>query len=153
MSSTIEVQYAVPRESLPVPTQIKAWARAVLRGRRKNTGLVVRIVDNEESARLNQAYRGKQGSTNVLSFPFDPPSGVRLPKPHLGDLVICAPCVRAEAVEQGKPEADHWAHLVVHGVLHLLGHDHQSDAEARRMENREREILAELGIPDPYGEP
>jgi len=110
--------------------------------------LVVRLVDEQESADLNLNYRHKAGPTNVLSFPFEPPPGVR--DSHLGDLVICAQVVRREAMEQGKPEADHWAHMLVHGVLHLLGYDHQDETEAERMESLERRILASCHIPDPY---
>ena len=114
--------------------------------------LTVRIVDAEEGQRLNREFRGKDYATNVLSFPAEMPEG--LPKgvkfPLLGDLVICAPVVAREADEQGKALNAHYAHLTVHGVLHLLGWDHEDDKEADAMEQLEREILAELGIADPY---
>ena len=110
----------------------------------------VRIVDAEEGRALNQRWRERDRPTNVLSFPADLPPELELPL--LGDLVLCAPVVLREAAEQGKRAEDHWAHLVIHGVLHLLGMDHQDDAEAEEMEQREREILATLGIGDPYAD-
>jgi len=111
--------------------------------------LSLRLVDEAESADFNQRYRGKVGPTNVLSFPFDPPPGGR-GRCYLGDLVLCAPLVAREAAEQGKSPEAHWAHLVVHGVLHLLGHDHLDEAEAQAMEALETGILADLGYPPPY---
>lgn len=134
---------------LPSRKDFERWARATLKAARQpKVGLVVRLVDEAESADLNLNYRHKAGPTNVLSFPFEPPPGVR--DSHLGDLVICVEVVRREAMEQGKPEADHWAHMLVHGVLHLLGYDHQDETEAERMESLERRILASCHIPDPY---
>jgi probable rRNA maturation factor len=114
--------------------------------------VAVRVVNEEESRRLNAVYRGKDRPTNVLSFPAELPGEVlaELPFRPLGDLVICAPLVAAESREQGKPERDHWAHLTVHGVLHLQGHDHETDAEATVMEALEIAALATLGVPDPY---
>ena len=110
--------------------------------------LSIRITDNEESARLNHTYRAKSGPTNVLSFPAEiaPETGSGL----LGDLVICAPLVKLEATQQHKSEEAHWAHLVIHGVLHLLGHDHQEPAEAAQMEALEIDLLAHLGFRNPY---
>ena len=110
--------------------------------------LSIRITDNDEAADLNQTYRAKAGPTNVLSFPADVPAetGSGL----LGDLVICAPLVRLEAEQQQKSEEAHWAHLVIHGVLHLLGHDHQIPAEAKQMEALEIDLLDHLGFPNPY---
>ncbi len=108
----------------------------------------IRIVDEAGSAELNQTYRHKPGPTNVLSFPCETPPGV--PNPLLGDLVICAPVVEREAREQDKPAEAHWAHLVVHGVLHLRGYDHIEDDDAERMEAVEIDILARLGYPNPY---
>lgn len=150
MSVRVAVQYALPRAGLPAPQSFRAWAEAVLAGRRKQAEVVVRVVDEAESAELNETYRHKKGPTNVLSFPFEAPPGMELPL--LGDLVICAPVVAREACEQGKEERAHWAHMTVHGVLHLLGYDHLDDDEARIMEGLEREILAKMGYPDPYGE-
>lgn len=135
------VQRAVAARGVPGPARLRRWARAAL-GRRGGE-LTVRIVGPAESRALNRRYRGKDQATNVLSFPSDAP-GV------LGDLVICAPVVRREAREQGKRGAAHWAHMVVHGVLHLLGFDHIRPADARVMEARERAILARLSYPDPY---
>jgi probable rRNA maturation factor len=138
----------VSRAGLPERRQFRRWVLHALRGRRAAGGLVIRIVDEDESAELNGRYRHKKGPTNVLSFRFDAPWGV--PMRHLGDLVICAPLVQAEAIAQRKSEADHWAHLVIHGVLHLLGFDHQDEVGAAIMEGQERDILASLQIPDPY---
>jgi probable rRNA maturation factor len=109
--------------------------------------ITLRLVDEPESQALNRAYRGIDRPTNVLSFSYDPPPGSDA---LVGDLVICAPVVAREATAQGKAPEAHWAHLVVHGTLHLLGHDHQNDEEAREMESLEVQILAELGFPDPY---
>ena len=116
--------------------------------RRKATELAIRIVGLEEGQALNRDYRGKDYPTNVLSFPAELPPGVALPL--IGDLAICAPVVAREAAEQGKKPTQHWAHMTVHGVLHLLGYDHLEDAEAERMESLETRILASLGIADPY---
>ena len=133
--------------------------RGVLRDRLDEAELGIRIVDEVESAELNQTYRDKPGPTNVLSFPFempDLPEGFATDEEDeisanlLGDLVICAPVVAREAAEQGKPEVVHWAHMVVHGMLHLLGYDHLEPAESAEMEEQERQILAGLGIVDPY---
>ena len=110
--------------------------------------LLIRIVDTVESQDLNRDYRGKDKPTNVLSFPFEAPPGMELPL--LGDLVICRQVVEAEAIEQGKPLMAHWAHMVVHGSLHLLGYDHIEDEEAEEMEQLERDIMQELGFADPY---
>jgi probable rRNA maturation factor len=125
------------------------WAAAAAGAKGRHAELAIRIVGKRESRRLNAHWRGKDYATNVLSFPVEGLSPVVRPRP-LGDLVICAPVVAAEASEQGKTQAAHWAHMVVHGVLHLLGHDHEQDAEAVSMERLERRILAGLGFPDPY---
>ena len=148
MSLELELQLEVEPAGLPDREQFRAWAEAAIAGRKGDAELVIRVVDEAESAGLNQRFRAKNGPTNVLSFPFHAPPQV--PSNLLGDLVICAPVVAREAAEQGKPEAAHWAHMVVHGVLHFLGHDHLEPAEAERMEALEREILAGLGLPDPY---
>ena len=148
----IAVGYAVPRKGVPAAASFRRWAGAALAGRIREADLAIRIVDSPEGRALNRHYRGKDYATNVLSFPADLPEGlppgVRLPL--LGDLVICAPVVAREAREQGKPLNAHYAHLTVHGVLHLLGWDHDNDVEADAMEQLEREILAGLGIEDPY---
>jgi len=146
----VHVGYAVPRAGIPSPASFRRWVEAALRGakRRRATELSIRIVDAAEGRALNRDYRGKDYATNVLSFPAELPPGLKLPL--IGDLAICAPVVAREAAEQGKRPRDHWAHLTVHGVLHLLGHDHIEDAEAEAMEALETRILAGLGIADPY---
>jgi probable rRNA maturation factor len=148
----IPVSYALPRAGLPASQSFRKWVAAALNGRIREADLAIRIVDEAEGRAMNRHYRGKDYATNVLSFPAEIPEG--LPKgvkfPLLGDLVICAPVVAREAKEQDKLLAAHYAHLTVHGVLHLLGWDHMDDKEAEAMEQLEREILAELGIDDPY---
>ena len=116
--------------------------------RRRSAELSIRLVDSTEGRELNRQYRSKDYATNVLSFPVELPPGIKLPL--LGDLVICAPVVAREAAEQDKKRRDHYAHLTVHGVLHLLGQDHEIETDAERMEAIERRILAGLGIADPY---
>lgn len=133
---------------VPAENLIQRWVEAALTGRRDEAELTVRVVDEDESAELNGLYRKKQGPTNVLSFPFEVPPGLELPL--LGDIVICAPVVAREAVEQGKTAEAHWAHMVVHGTLHLLGYDHLEPGEAEEMEALETAILAGLGYPNPY---
>jgi probable rRNA maturation factor len=144
----VSVSYGLPRAGLPSAQSFKKWAAAAVEGRILRADLAIRIVDNKEARALNRHYRGKDYATNVLSFPADLPEGVNLPL--LGDLVICAPVVAKEAKEQNKPLAAHYAHLTVHGVLHLLGLNHEDDREALLMEQIERDILADLGFPDPY---
>lgn len=146
----ISVTYAVPRAGMPSPASFRQWVAAALLGarRRKPAEVAIRIVDTDEGQALNRDYRGKDYATNVLSFPAELPPGVDLPL--IGDLAICAPVVAREADEQGKKPRDHWAHLTVHGTLHLLGHDHIEDADADAMEALETRILAGLGISDPY---
>lgn len=148
MAARVEVQYALGRtEDLPTEKFLHRCAEMAVDS---NSGveLVIRIVGREESAELNQSYRGVSGPTNVLSFPFEPPPQIETS--YLGDLVICAPVVAKEAAEQKKEHLRHWAHLVIHGILHLLGYDHQRDSDAGVMEARETELLARLGYPDPY---
>ncbi|WP_425431887.1 rRNA maturation RNase YbeY [Frateuria terrea] len=144
------VSYAVARAGVPSTASFRQWVEAALRGarRRKRAEVAIRIVDAEEGLALNRDYRGKAYATNVLSFPAELPPGVDLPL--IGDLAICAPVVAREAAEQGKKPRDHWAHLTVHGTLHLLGYDHIEDGEAEAMESLEASILATLGIADPY---
>jgi probable rRNA maturation factor len=144
----IEVQYAVAGDMLPSPDTIRCWVSHVLQGGEDNVELVVRLVDEAEMTALNQRYRGKSGVTNVLSFPYEPLPGVSTGL--LGDVVVCAPVVAEEAVRQGKPLEAHWAHLVMHGVLHLQGYDHHHEPDARRMEALEARLLAGLGFADPY---
>jgi probable rRNA maturation factor len=146
----VHVGYALPRRGIPTPGSFRRWVAAALSGarHRKPAELSIRIVGAREGRALNRQYRGKDYATNVLSFPVDLPQGVA--PPLLGDLVICAPVVAREAREQGKVPRDHYAHLTVHGVLHLLGFDHQDERDAARMESLEKRILAGLGIADPY---
>jgi probable rRNA maturation factor len=149
-SVTVHLGYAVSRAGIPAPASFRRWVEAALQGakRRKPTELSIRIVGNDEGRALNQDYRGKDYATNVLSFPAELPPGVALPL--IGDLAICAPVVQREAGEQGKLARNHWAHLTIHGVLHLLGYDHVEEAEAETMESLETRILADLGMADPY---
>ncbi|WP_108445927.1 rRNA maturation RNase YbeY [Halomonas denitrificans] len=146
----VDRQVALAAEALPSQAELEAWVAAVLAKTPDETRheLTVRFVDAEESQALNRNYRGRDKPTNVLSFPFEGPPGIDLPL--LGDLVICHPVVVREAREQDKSTPAHYAHMVIHGTLHLLGHDHIDDAEAVIMEALEREILASLGIADPY---
>jgi probable rRNA maturation factor len=144
----LELQLATDCQSAPSREDFQRWsAPAVMRPKAE---LLIRIVDRDESADLNSRYRGRAGATNVLSFPFIVPEGVVTEL--LGDLVLCAPLVEEEAMTQGKPSEAHWAHLTVHGVLHLQGYDHQSPAETEVMEAMEVAILAQLGYPNPYEE-
>lgn len=142
---TVTLQRA-SRVRTPPLRAIRAWAIAA--AEREDREVLIRIVDTEESAALNEKYRGKTGPTNVLSFPFAVPPGI--PNRLLGDLVICAPVVEREAREQGKSAEAHWAHMVVHGMLHLQGYDHVEEREAEIMEAREVEILSRLGVENPY---
>ncbi|WP_127476093.1 rRNA maturation RNase YbeY [Sulfurivermis fontis] len=144
----LDLQVASAASGLPAEDDFRRWVAAALAGRRDEAELTIRVVDEEESAELNGTYRYKLGPTNVLSFPFEAPPGVELPL--LGDIVICAPVVAREAQEQDKTAAAHWAHMTVHGCLHLLGYDHIDPAEAEIMENLERDVLSALGYADPY---
>lgn len=144
----LAVQYASDAEGLPSEAELVRWVQAGLQAERDTVELTIRIVDEPESQRLNRDYRQRNQPTNVLSFPFEAPPGAV--SELLGDLVICAPVVEREAVEQGKTLTAHWAHMVVHGVMHLLGYDHERDDEAERMEALEIERLASVGIESPY---
>jgi len=138
----LSVQYACNMAGLPSRIQLRQWARAALVGGGQVT---IRYVDAEEGQALNRDYRGKDYATNVLSFVYETSPQT------VGDLVVCAPVVAREAAEQGKPAEAHHAHLIVHGMLHLQGYDHETgEDDARIMEAREREILGGLGYPDPY---
>ncbi len=153
MTLIVDLQIAddTSADSVPPLEQFSAWvneASAGLLTDELEYELTVRVVDEIEGTALNEQYRNQRGSTNVLSFPFEAPEGVDLPL--LGDLVICAPVVAREADEQHKSLQAHWAHLVVHGVLHLLGHDHIEQQQAEEMERLEVAVLARLGFSDPY---
>lgn len=147
----LDIQLAVEVENnLPTEEQMSKWATAALlkRTEHEEPELTIRIVDEAESQELNHEYRGKDKPTNVLSFPFEAPAHV--PIPLLGDLIICKQVVEREATEQDKTLTAHWAHMIVHGCLHLLGYDHIEDDEAEEMESIERVVIAELGFEDPY---
>ena len=132
----------------PEDPDLLAWISAALQGRRETAEVSVRLVSEPEMAELNQRYRGKNGPTNVLSFPADLPDGID--HPLLGDIVVCPAVVNREATEQNKSSSQHWMHMMVHGSLHLLGYDHIDEGDARQMEALERQILADGGYPDPY---
>ena len=145
----IDLQIATENlEGLPTEEQIVQWATSAVQPEGDEVEMTVRIVDEAESHELNLTYRGKDRPTNVLSFPFECPDEVELPL--LGDLVICRQVVEREAAEQEKPLIAHWAHMVVHGSLHLLGYDHIEDNEAEEMESLETQIMQGLGFDDPY---
>ena len=135
-------------QKAPAKTAFKQWISAALKTRRDKAELSLRIVDADEMRELNNRYRGANYATNVLSFPADLPPELKLP--HLGDIVICAAVVEREAEEQHKASTAHWAHMVVHGTLHLLGYDHIDDADAEIMEALEIQILSELNFANPY---
>ena len=149
MSLTVDIQCA-STEPVPEEDDIRKWIRATLASQTGSWDreVSVRLVDIAEMTTLNQTYRGKSGPTNVLSFPAELPEDVDLPL--LGDIVICAPVVRAEAAGQHKDSSAHWAHMTVHGTLHLLGYDHIEQEQASIMEALETAILAELNYPCPY---
>lgn len=158
----VDVQLAAGRRGVPHAVNLRRWARIAfaqgLAPRQRNklgsVSVALRIVGSSESRRLNRTWRGKDKPTNVLSFPAwdsTAQSAVVHGLPtHLGDIAICAPVVLREAREQRKAAQAHWAHMVIHGVLHLLGYDHEDDHDAERMERRETDILNRLGHPDPY---
>lgn len=151
MAIFVDLQLATEQtDNLPSQPAFVTWAEAVVTKFQPTAELTIRIVDSEESQHLNSEYRGKDKPTNVLSFPFEVPEGVELDL--LGDLVICKSVVEQEAKEQNKPLQAHWAHMVIHGSLHLLGYDHINDDEADEMENLETEIMQQLGFTDPYHE-
>lgn len=145
----LDLQNASAATALPSEAQLRTWCELALRQRKADSELTIRLVDEVEGRELNHTWRHKDYATNVLSFPAEIPEGI-LDIPLLGDLVICVPVVEREAREQGKTLEAHWAHLVIHGCLHLLGYDHLEDEEAEEMEALERELLDELGHPDPY---
>ena len=152
MKLDLEVQHSSASGAIPQDEQFRLWAKSALTGREGEYSLAIRVVDEAEALRFNSEYRGKDYATNVLSFPAELPAGLpdKIRQSQLGDLLICAPVVAREALERQLPESDHWAHLVIHGVLHLLGYDHQELSEASVMESLETEILGRLGIVNPY---
>jgi probable rRNA maturation factor len=142
----LQLAYSGPA-ALPGQTQLEQWASLAWQGENPSE-VTIRIVGEDESQSLNHQYRGKDKPTNVLSFPFEAPPGITVPL--AGDLVICAPVVEREAQEQHKAPEAHWAHMVVHGMLHLQGFDHIDDQDAEAMENLEIRLLAQLGFANPY---
>jgi len=155
MELYVDLQVATEDEqALPTSADIEQWVTAAIKAGsdvvREEAELTVRFVDSDESQQLNCDYRGKDRSTNVLSFPFQNPPGITLPL--LGDLVICKAVVEREAIEQNKQLKAHWAHMLIHGTLHLLGYDHIIEEEAIEMESLETKLLVELDFPAPYNE-
>jgi probable rRNA maturation factor len=146
--SFLDIQRIHQTENLPTDNQFSEWVNAALFDENQDSEIVIRVVDEHESAMLNQQYRKKQGPTNILSFPFDPPKSIDLNL--LGDLVICASVVEREAQLQNKISSDHWAHITIHGVLHLQGFDHLEEHEAEVMEAQEITILYSLNLNNPY---
>ena len=145
----VVIQNATTAEDVPPASALRRWARAATAGRVAIGEIVLRLIDEPESTALNTQYRGQKKPTNVLSFPYeeDTPPGEIDP---LGDIALCAPVIRREAAAQGKAPEAHWAHMVIHGVLHLLGYDHDEDDAARAMEEEETAVLRHLGYADPY---
>jgi probable rRNA maturation factor len=148
MTITLDLQIACSNTQIPEQDQFQLWLNTVLSRYAQSFELTVRLVDVQEIQQLNQQYRQKDKPTNVLSFPFEVPDGIELDL--LGDLVICADVVNQEAVEQQKTANSHWAHMVIHGCLHLLGYDHITDDDAEEMESLEIILLKQLGYANPY---
>lgn len=150
----VDIQRAVELEGIPADEALERFARAALEDVGGDPDVTLRIVDEAEGRALNRRWRGKDSPTNVLSFPAARVPGLpdEAAPAFLGDVVVCAPVVAAEAARQGKAAEHHWAHLVIHGILHLRGFDHTSEPMASEMESEERARLAGLGISDPYAE-
>ena len=148
MSISVNVQMACRNPRLATKKLVERWALEVLTAHQGRHQITVRVVDEPEGAALNEQFRHKAGATNVLSFPLEEPPGLR--DVRFGDIAVCAPVVAREASDQGKSREAHFAHMVVHGTLHLLGYDHNDKQEAERMESEEVRILARLGYADPY---
>jgi probable rRNA maturation factor len=149
MAITVDVQRACETASLPDDKAFHDWVSGACSHIKKaDAEICIRLVDSEAMAELNQTYRQREGATNILSFEMELPDMIE--SNEMGDLVICAPLVQEEARQQNKPEMHHWAHLVIHGLLHLAGYDHTTDNEARAMETMEISILSDMNIPDPY---
>lgn len=152
MQAEFEIQRATTSANTPGDEQFRRWINAVPGNKAHIFELTIRIVDEPEAQRFNREYRGRDYATNVLSFPAELPEGLpeEVRQNQLGDILICAPVVVNEALERQRPENDHWAHLTIHGILHLLGYDHEESAAASAMESLETKILRNLGISDPY---
>lgn len=152
MPIDIDLQIECSQKNIPSKAQFLNWVTNALETQIERATLTLRVVDPEEIQQLNQTYREKDKPTNVLSFPFEAPQGLE-PEDYdflLGDLIICASVVHQEAMAQNKPTLHHWAHMVTHGALHLLGYDHISEDEAQEMETLEIQLMAKLNIADPY---
>jgi probable rRNA maturation factor len=151
MELSIDIQNPGGYQDLPAPGDIAQWLNAAWQDEKPDTTVLVRIVDEHEGTQLNLDYRGKDYATNILSFPFEAPP-IPLDNNHLGDLVLCHPVVLKEAQEQHKNIQHHWAHLLIHGMLHLQGYDHLNDDDAEQMESLEIKILKQMGYQNPYKE-
>ena len=152
MAVLLDIQLVSEHDGIPEPEHMQRWLDAALKDRHPDAEVVVRIVDEQESRELNLRYRDQDKPTNVLSFPIEVPTAVQseMEWKLLGDLVICAPVVASEAMQQGKSLEAHWAHMLIHGALHLCGYDHQNDVQANEMETLETEIITGLGFAPPY---
>ena len=146
----LDYQIASCSSKIPSESLFQYWVDAVLINEDEDSEIVIRIIDEDEMIAFNQQYRNKNGSTNILSFPYEVPEGFN--SSLLGDLLLCAPVIEKEAVQQNKTLNNHWAHIVIHGVLHLLGYDHVDDEDAEEMESKEIEILKTIKINNPYQE-
>ena len=148
MKLKVNIQRATKTPNLPSNQRIRTWVHAALECHVQQAEITVRMVGTREAARLNQAWRGNKGPTNVLSFPADDRHG--LATGFLGDIVLCAPVIAREAMQQGKSPGAQWAHMIIHGALHLMGYDHTKPVAARKMESLEKKLLATLSVADPY---
>lgn len=148
--NTVEIQLASKSKFIPDQQQFQNWVDAVLTDESQHSEIVIRVIDEDEMIEFNQQYRHKSGPTNILSFPFEAPDSVE--SDLLGDLLVCAPVIETESKQQNKPLENHWAHIIVHGVLHLIGYDHINDMDAEEMEALEVMILKTITINNPYEE-
>ncbi len=148
MKIKVDIQHVTDALDIPENRQFRKWARTALSVHDKDAELTIRIVDEEEVTELNRKWRKAKGPTNVLSFPYE--DNNRIADMLLGDIIICAPVIRREALEQKKSLESHWAHMVIHGTLHLLGYDHIKPEDAMKMESLEIRLLASLGYNNPY---
>src|SRR5579862_4310248 len=146
----IIIQHAADKTLAPSSALLRKWAKSTLRDQIEAAEITIRLVSIEEMTQLNESYRHKKGPTNVLSFPFSMPNNIEIDPPILGDIVICSEVIHREAHEQGKTTDAHWAHMIVHGIFHLLGYDHVIDSEAEIMESLEIKCMQAMGFPNPY---
>jgi len=147
----LDIQRIIDSKLIPSDKELQQWVEVALHDYSADAEVVIRLVDKQEISALNAQYRHKQGATNILSFPFEVPEGVQGLN-LLGDLVVCASVLEQEALEQGKELKNHWAHIIIHGILHLLGYDHIEEIDANEMEAKEILILKQLNINNPYQE-